>query len=160
MRSFSIESNGRLENTAIYMNGEQLTGIKEIVLNLDEEGTFAAIMSYEGSDGKLYTKQIFTDYMENIRIREAAFTEEEAEGLQLLTVESDGDIEATTVTLNDAGLEGIISLMIHLKVGDRPAAGGIRSWFGKGREPGDPTIFRAEITFRNPDGSTSVEGVF
>ena len=46
MRTISIESNGRLEKTAVYVNGEQVTGIRELLLSIDEEGTFNAIVSF------------------------------------------------------------------------------------------------------------------
>jgi hypothetical protein len=45
MRTISIESNGRIEKTAVYLNGEQITGIKELLLSIDEEGIFNAIIS-------------------------------------------------------------------------------------------------------------------
>ncbi|MBS1537647.1 MAG: hypothetical protein JST20_07870 [Bacteroidetes bacterium] len=159
MRSFSIESNGRLENTAIYFNGEQLSGVKEIFLNLDEDGTFDAILRYEGTDKVIYTKQIFTEYFENVKVRPPSYSEDEAQNLQLLTVESDGDIRNTTVLRNDEQLDGIISLFVHLK-NNVTKDGGIKSLFSRAPESNEPTVFRAEITFRNSDDSTEVEGVF
>lgn len=159
MRSFSIESNGRLENTAIYYNGEQLGGIKEIFLNLDEDGAFDAILRYEGTDKNIYTKQIFTDYLENVKVRPPAFSDEDAENLQLLTVESDGDIEDTVVLRNDEPLDGIVSLFVHLK-NNTAKDGGIKAMFSRAPASTEPIVFRAEITFRNNDGSTEVEGVF
>ncbi len=159
MRSFSIESNGRLENTAVYYNGEQLGGIKEIFLNLEEDGTFDSVIRYEGTDKNMYTKQIFHDYFENIKIRPAAFDEEEAQNLQLLTIESDGDIENTVVFRNDQPLDGLISLLVHVKNG-AAKDGGIKSLFSRAPATSEPITFRAELTFRNDDGSTEVEGVF
>lgn len=63
MATFGIESNGRLENTAVYYNGEQLAGLRQVLLNLAEDGTFDAVISYRGEDGRLYTKNPFTDYL-------------------------------------------------------------------------------------------------
>lgn len=159
MRSFSIESNGRLENTAIYYNGEQLGGIKEIFLNLDEDGTFDAVLRYEGTDKNMYTKQIFHDYFENVKIRPASFDDEEAQNLQLLTIESDGDIENTVVFRNEQPLDGLICLLVHIKNGSVKESG-IKSLFSRAPVSSDPITFRAELTFRNDDGSTDVEGVF
>ncbi|MFN8358471.1 MAG: hypothetical protein U0264_01025 [Candidatus Kapaibacterium sp.] len=159
MRSFSIESNGRLENTAIYYNGEQLGGIKEIFLNLEEDGTFDAVLRYEGTDKNMYTKQIFHDYFENIKIRPASYSEEEAQNLQLLTIESDGDIENTIVYRNDQPLDGLISLLVHIKNGTAKD-GGIKALFSRAPVSTEPVTFRAELTFRNDDDSTEVEGVF
>ncbi|MBK9246840.1 MAG: hypothetical protein IPM69_01690 [Ignavibacteria bacterium] len=159
MRSFSIESNGRIENTAVYYNGEQLGGIKEIFLNLEEDGTFDAVIRYEGSDKNMYTKQIFQDYFENIKIRPAAFDEEEAQNLQLLTIESDGEIENTVVFRNDQSLDGLISLLVHIKNGVAKD-GGIKALFNRAPDTSEPVTFRAELTFRNDDDSTQVEGVF
>lgn len=159
MKSFSIESNGRLENTAIYLNGEQLGGVKEIFLNLDEDGAFDAILRYEGSDKNIYTKQIFTDYMEHVKVRTPSYSEEEAENLQLLTIESDGDIQNTTVLRNDEPLDGIVSLFVHLK-NNAAKDGGIKALFSRAPESTEPIVFQADITFRNSDGSTEVEGVF
>src|SRR5688572_23098944 len=99
MPSFSIESNGRLEATTIYYNGEQLGGVREVFLNLDEDGTFDAILQYVGSDGETYTKQIFNDHLENLTVTDPGLTEDEARARRLLTVESSGDIEDTIVLL-------------------------------------------------------------
>lgn len=158
MATFSIESNGRLEKTAIYYNGEQLGGVKEIFLNLDEEGTFDAVIQYEGSDKQIYTKAIFEEYLENVRVVPPTFTEEEAEDLQMITVESNGDIESTTV-LNkyDEIYEGIVSLFIHIK--GTESSNGIRSIFGKKAVP-EAAEFVADITFRYEDDSIETEKVF
>ncbi|MCU0330235.1 MAG: hypothetical protein MUC47_04555, partial [Candidatus Kapabacteria bacterium] len=99
MPEFTIESNGRIEKTAIYYNGDQLAGVREIFLNIDEEGTFDAVVQYTGSDDQLYTKQVFTDYFENAKTREPAFTEEEAQTMRQLTVISEGDIDTATVLI-------------------------------------------------------------
>lgn len=160
MRTFGIESNGRLENTAIYYNGEQLGGVREVFLNLDENGTFDAVITYEGSDKQLYTKAIFEDYLENVKIRAASFSAEEAARLNLLLIDSDGDIENTNLTLNDEPLDGVTELFVHIKSGKTgESAGGIKGLFG-GQKQHDPTTFRAEVTFRYDDGSTETEGIF
>ncbi len=161
MGNFSIESNGRIQNTAIYYNGEQLGGVREILLNLDEDGTFDAVIQYEGSDRVLYTKKLFVDYLEKIRTTEPAFTEEEAAGLNLLTVESNGDIEETVVLMNDAPLEGLVSLLIQIKGGSGGShSGGLRALFsGKEAQPSEE-LFRVEATFRNEDDSLSTENLF
>lgn len=158
MATFSIESNGLLESTAVYFNGEQVSGVKEIFLNLDEEGTFDAIIQYTGTDGVQYTKQIFTDYLENLKTVEPSFTEEEAAQLQLFTVESDGGIDTAVVLLNEEQLEGVVSVLIHIKTGGQNK-GGIRSLFSKPQIP-EHDEFKAEITFRNADDSLETENIF
>lgn len=160
MRTFGIESNGRLENTAIYYNGEQLGGVREVFLNMDENGTFDAVITYEGTDKKLYTKAIFEDYFENVKVRPPSFTEEEARRLKLLLVDSDGDINNTTLTLNNEPLDGVTELFVHIKSGKSDErAGGVRGLFG-GDKQADPTTFRAEVTFRYDNGSTETERIF
>ena len=86
MPEFSIESAGLLPRTAIYYNGQQLRGVKEVFLNLDENGTFDAIIQYEGRDEQIYTKNVMTDYLEQVQLSEPLFTEEEARTMTLLTV--------------------------------------------------------------------------
>ena len=66
MRTLSIESNGRLDKTAVYINAEQVGKIKELFLNLDENGTFDAILTYENKNGTISTKQLFTDYLDDV----------------------------------------------------------------------------------------------
>ena len=158
MATFALESNGRLEKTAIYFNGETLGGIKEVFLNLDEEGTFDAILQYEGTDRVLYTKQIFQDYLENIKVVEPPFDEEEAEELQLLEIESSGDIADTLVLYNGEELQGLISLFVHIK--GAQSKNGIRAFFSGKKEVPEHVEFRADFTFRNDDGTISEEGVF
>jgi len=157
MPTFSIESNGRLEKTAVYYNAEQLGGIKEILINLDEEGAFDAFIQYEGADKNLYTKQIFTDYFDNVKVVEPTFTEEEAEELQLLTIESEGEIENTVLLMNEEELEGVVSLEIHIKGTNK--ASGLKSLF-KQNDLSDKPVFKAEITFRNEDDSLETENIF
>lgn len=158
MATFTIESNGRIEKTAVYFNGEQLGGIKEVFLNLDEEGTFDAILQYEGKDKEIYTKRIFEDYMTGLRTVEPTFTEEEAEELVALTIESDGDIESTAVLMNGEVLEGIVSLFVHLKGAENK--NGIRNLFRNKTYIPEIPEFRAEITFRNEDNSLDMEAIF
>lgn len=144
MPEFSIESNGLLENTAVYYNGEQLRGVKEVFLNLDENGAFDAILQYQGTDDKLYTKNVLQDYLENVATTEPTFTEEEAQQMTLLMLASDGTIDTTSVILNNEEQFGVVSLLVHIKApkeGDRPE-------------------FKAEITYREEDGRLTTEGVF
>ena len=86
------------------------------------------------------------------------FSEEEAMDMQLLTIESSGDIEETHILMNNENLDGIMSLMIHLKI-DKIQNNGVFGFFKKNDSIGT-TSFKAEIEFRNQDGSTSIEGIF
>ncbi|MDZ4745036.1 MAG: hypothetical protein SGJ05_03425 [bacterium] len=139
MAEFSIESNGRIEKTAIYYNGEQLKGVQEIVLNLDENGTFDAVLQYMGSDKTVHTKQVFSEYLDDVQVMEPSFSEEEAQSLKLLSVHSDGNIEGSSVFINNEEQNGIVRLYVHIKVNEE---------------------FKAEITFREEDGTLTTEGVF
>ncbi len=159
MPKFAIESNGRIEKTAIYYNGDQLSGVREIFLNMGEDGTFDAVIQYQGTDDQLHSKQIFVDYLENVKTMSPSFTEEEAQQLQLLSVESSGEIENTVVTINDQPLDGITSLLLHIKAPVKNDSGGLRSLFEAKKIP-EYTDFKAEMTFRNEDGSLSTENIF
>lgn len=161
MPSFSIESNGRLETTTIYFNGEQLGGVREVFLNLDEDGTFDAIVQYVGTTGEMFTKQIFNDHLEHLVVTEPGLTDDEARARRLLTVESSGDIEDTIVLLDDEMLEGMINLLVHIK-GKANAGGekGIRALFKTTNEVSESPEFRAEATYRNDDESLSTERIF
>jgi len=157
MATFSVESNGMLEKTAVYYNGQQIGGIKEVFLSIDEEGAFDAFIQYEGLDKKLYTKQIFTDYFEQVKVVEPSFDEDEAEELQLFTVDSDGELDSTVVYYNDEPLEGIVSLTLHIK--GTATQSGIKSLF-KSKEIPDRPVFTTEITFRNEDDTLETESIF
>jgi hypothetical protein len=157
MPTFSIESNGRIERTAVYYNGEQLGGIKEIFINMDEEGTFDAFIQYEGLDKNIYTKQIFSDYLDNIKTVEPSYTNEEANELQLFTIESDGVIENTVLLLNEEELNGVFSLEIHIKGNNKKSS--LLSMF-KQDDLSEKPVFKAEITFRNEDDSIETEMIF
>jgi len=159
MPEFSIESAGLLPRTAIYYNGQQLRGVKEVFLNLDENGTFDAIIQYEGRDEQIYTKNVMTDYLEQVQLSEPLFTEEEARSMTLLTVDSDGDIEATTVAINNEEQFGIVSLYLHIKAPTAPE-GGLFGFFGGKKDIPERPQFKAEITYREEDGRLTTEGVF
>lgn len=159
MPEFSIESNGMIESTAVYYNGEQLAGVREVLLNIDETGVFDAVISYEDETGAMQTRQIFSDYLHGVRTREAAFTHEEAQALRLLTVQSDGDLESTIVAIDGEEQFGIIHLFAHIKAPPRDG-GRSRSWFRKQADPTDRAEFRVEVTYRNDDDTTETEGVF
>jgi len=157
MPTFSIESNGRIEKTAVYYNGEQLGGVKEVFLNLDEEGTFDAFIQYEGTDKNIYTKNIFTDYLDNVKIVEPTFTEEESLGLQLLTIDSNGEIESTVVAINGQEEDGIVNLTVHIKPSENST--GLKSFFSSKNIP-EHAQFVGNITFRYEDDYLETENIF
>ncbi len=156
MATFAIESNGRIEKTAVYYNGDQIGGLKEIFINLDEEGTFDSIIQYENTSGEIVTKNIFEDYLNDIKVVPPSFTEEEARNLSLLIIESDGDIENTQLFLNDEALEGVINVFLHIK--SAKAKGGISSIFKKAIP--ETVEFKADITYRNDDDTIETERIF
>ncbi len=160
MAEFSIEGNGRLEKTAIYYNGDQLDGVKEVFLNLDENGAFDAIIMYTGSDEKSYTKNIFVDYLENVRTEPPGFSEEEARNLSLFTVISDGDLAQTTILRNNEEQNGVVSVYVHVKAPSVPQGGGLRAFFGGQKEIPEHTEFKAEIVYREDNGDLTTEGIF
>jgi hypothetical protein len=159
MKEFSIESNGTLEKTALYYNGEQIGGVRQLMLHISEDGSFDTILVYEGADKNIYTKNIFTDYLDNIKKVPPTFTEEEAQYLRLLLVQSDGNIENTMVYIDDQPQEGIVDLIVHIERGDAPPSSGF-SLFKKQTGPVGGASFRAEIQYRNADDSLSTEMIF
>lgn len=161
MATFGIESNGRLENTAVYYNGEQLAGLQQVLLNITEDGTFDAVIAYRGDDGQLYTRNPFTDYLDHVRTMPPSFSEEEARSMRLLVIESDGNVENTIVYLNDHPLEGIVQLFVNISVPDTSNKVRRFSLFRR-QEPAavERAEFRAEITFREADGSLTTESIF
>lgn len=158
MATLGIESNGRIEKTAVYLNGERIRGLKELFLNLDEQGTFDSIIQYEGSDKNLYTKQLFTDVLTNIVTAEPAFTDEEAMNLQLLEIESNGDIDSTNILLNEEPLDGIVSLILHIKAAQSEKST-LKSIFSSNKQV-TGAEFKAQITYRNEDDSLDTEDIF
>ncbi|MBX3042496.1 MAG: hypothetical protein KIT33_06705 [Candidatus Kapabacteria bacterium] len=159
MAVLSIESNGLLEKTAVYYNGSQISGIKELFLNIDEEGTFDALIQYEGSDKQLYTKNIFSDNLVNLKIVPPSFTEEEAAALQLFTVESDGELENTIIYINDEAQEGVVNIFLHIKAVKNKS--GFLSFLKQSPETyNQDLIFKSEITFRNEDDTLETEEIF
>jgi len=155
MPQLEIESNGRLERTAVYINGEQVAGLKEVFLNLEEDGTFNSAIQYIGSDKKEYTKNPFSDTLQNIQVTEPSFTEEEALELQKITIDSDGFIEETDLLLNDEYLDGVVSIFVHVKAPDKVKSG----IFGKTKESGEE-VCKCEIIFRNEDDSLETVIIF
>lgn len=158
MATLTIESNGRIEKTAIYFNGEQLSGVREILINLDEDGTFDSVIQYIGINDKINIKNIFKDNLDNVKISPPSFTEEEARNLIQFSIDSNGEIEDTEIFLNDENLQGIINIFIHIK-SNKIKESALKSIFGKKSNDfnGD---FKAEITFRNEDNSITVERIF
>ncbi|MFY8001876.1 MAG: hypothetical protein ACOVSW_25005 [Candidatus Kapaibacteriota bacterium] len=159
MRELSIESNGSLEKTAVYMNGEQLGGIHQMMLHISEDGDFDTILVYEGTDKQMYTKNMFSDYLDNIKKVPPTFSEEEAQFLRLLTVTSDGSLESTMVYINEEPQDGIVDLLVQIQRGTPAQRGGITTMFKK-QESVDRPLFRAEIQYRNEDDTVSTESVF
>lgn len=159
MSELSIESNGRIEKTAVYLNGEQVRGIKELFVNMDENGTFDAIMQYEGYDNEIHTKRIFHDRLTALRYSAPAFTEEESKHLQLLQIDSGGDIDTTNVAFNGQITDGLVSLFIHIRSATAPERGIFDMLSGKKYESSE-SIFKTEFIFRNQDDSISREAIF
>jgi hypothetical protein len=161
MPTLTIESNGRIERTAIYYNGEQLGGIKELLVHIDEDGTFDDLIQYTGTDKQVYTKRIFSDYLTNIKTVEPSFTEDEAKLLKMFTVESDGDINDTYIYENeeDEPLGGIVSVFIHIKAAASEKSG-FASIFSANKKLIETVNFATEIKFRENDYSTTTESIF
>lgn len=158
MATFTIESNGRLEKTAVYFNGEQISGIKEIFINIDEEGVLDAIIQYEGTDKQIHTKSIFEEnYLDKAKIVPPSFTEEEAQALVEFSIESDGNIENTFLFINDEEQYGVVEVLVHIKAAE--TKNGLRAIFNKNKIP-DTVEFKAEITYRNDDDSIEIEEIY
>jgi hypothetical protein len=160
MRTITIESNGRIEKTAVYVNGEQITGIKELLISIDEDGVFNAIISFKTNAGTLLTKQLFSDNLSQLQRREAAFSQEEAMDLRTLAIESDGDLDNTSVFINDEFIDGIASILVHIMIDATQQKEGIFKRIFSKNTSFTETRFISEIVFRNPDGSESFESIF
>lgn len=156
MAELSIESNGTIELTAIYYNGQQLGGLSELFLNLSEDGTFDAVISYNGTDGKEYIKNPFTDYLDNVQYKEPSFTEEEAKQLHLLTIVSDGEIDNTTVYFDNEILDGLVNLFVHIKSPKKVKS----SIFSTAKKLVEDAIFKATFTFRYDGDIIKTEEIF
>ncbi|NBO70714.1 hypothetical protein EBV26_09570 [bacterium] len=160
MRTVTIESNGRIEKTAIYINGEQITGIKELLIAIDEESNFNAIISFEDNIGNVHTKQLFTDDLSSLKRKDPTFSMEDSEYLQSFTIESNGDLQETSLFIKDEFIEGVISILIHIKVDIQDSKTGFLSSIFDKKPKFTNTMFSNEIVFRNPDGTQSIETIF
>lgn len=160
MAEFSIEGNGRIERTALYYNGQQLDGVREVFVNISEDGEFDVLLMYVGSDGQSYTKNVFTDYLDNMRTEPPGFTEDEAQALNLVTIISDGTLDSTVVAINDEEQFGIVRLYVHIKAPSVQQGTGLRSWFGGSKSIPERAEFVAEITYREDNGELTTEGLF
>jgi hypothetical protein len=158
MREFSIESNGSLEKTALYFNGEQIGGVHQLMLHISENGDFDTIIVYEGTDKQMHTKNLFSDYLDNVKKVTPTFTEEEAQFMRLLTVTSDGSLETTMVYINEEPQDGVVDLLVQVQRGAQ-AQRSFTTMFKK-PEVGETPVFRAEVQYRNEDNSLSTELVF
>lgn len=158
MAVLAIESNGTIEMTAVYYNGNQLAGVRELFLNLDEDGTFETLIVYKDKFGQEIIKNPFVDYLDNIQLREPAFTEEEAKNLHLLEIESDGDIQNTLVYYDHQPLDGLVNLFLHIKA-PIVKKSLISSLLGKGKYT-DNVEYKAMFTFRYEDGRIETEDIF
>jgi hypothetical protein len=160
MRTISIESNGRIEKTAVYLNGEQITGIRELLVSIDEEGIFNAIISFTSATGVLLTKQLFVDDLSQLQRREAAFSDEEAMDLRSLSIESDGNLDNTSVFINNEFIDGIVSIMVHIMIDSVQKKENVFTKIFSKNQTYSETRFLTEIVLRNPDGSESIESIF
>lgn len=160
MAEFSIEGNGRIERTAVYFNGQQLDGVREVFVNISEGGEFDVLLMYVGTDGQHYTKNVFSDYLDNIKTEAPGFTEEEAQTLNLLTIVSDGSLDSTIIARNNEEQFGIVRLYVHIKAPSVQVDKGLRSWFGGSKSIPERAEFVAEITYREDNGELTTEGVF
>ncbi|MBL0333053.1 MAG: hypothetical protein IPP08_05215 [Chlorobiota bacterium] len=161
MVSISIESNGRLERTAIYYNGEQISKVKELLINIDEDGTFDSIIKYENTSGVIQAKNIFDDYLQDLITVEPRVSEEEAQNLHLLTIESDGTLNNTMVFINDVQQDGLTGLFIQLKGGNLNDDKSFFGWMKTDTKSNTIDFtFKAEIKFRNEDNSIDTQNIF
>lgn len=158
MSTFAIESNGLLEKTAVYINGEQISGIKEIYIYLAEAGDFDTFIQYEGIDKNIYTLDIFKDELVNINIVPPSFTEDEAKELKLLTIDSDGEINNTMLYYDNDPLDSIVSVYLHIK--SYASKSSIYSQISLSKTIPDIAEFVANITFRDDNDALLTEDIF
>jgi hypothetical protein len=142
MRTLAIESNGRLENTAMYFNGEMIRGVRDLMLNLDETGAFETVVQYKDASGKIHSHQLFVEHLEGLQTVSNDDLPEKGMELRQLVIESTGNIEETTVFINEEPQDGIVSLFLKL------------------HKDGTDEEFSAQVTYRNADGSTATEDIF
>jgi hypothetical protein len=125
---------------------------------LNEDGTFNSIIKYVGIDSKEYIRNIFEDELSLLQVTEPSFTDEELAALQVITVESDGDVSDTYIYWNDEEQGGIVSVFIHIKAPTKEKKS-IINLFGKDKVYAD-SVCSAEITFREEDDTLTIEKVF
>lgn len=161
MATFGIESNGRIDRTALYLNGEQISGVQEVYIHITEDGTFDSVIRYKGSDGVERSKSLFDTFLENISVRPPAFSEEDAKYLRTFVIDSDGSLENTVLFLNDEELDGVTEVFLHIKAPQQKKSGFL-SRFSSGSSGVEEhsAVFRAEISYRYDDGSIETEQVF
>ena len=160
MFSFVVESNGRIEKTAVYYNGEQLGGVKEVFFHISEEGDFDAIIHYRGVDNQDYSRTIFEGTLPAIKVVEPTFTEEEAMQLRSIEIQSNGQLEDTIVYLDEEEQFGIVSVLIHIKSPTTEQKSGITGIFSKKKVLSGSAECMAEITYRNDDDTIETERIF
>ena len=160
MRTISIESNGRIEKTAIYVNGEQVSGISELLISIDEDGTFNTIISFEDQSGNIHTKNLFSDDLSLLKRKDPSFSIEDSIQLQVFTIESDGNLENTSLYMNEEFIEGVISIMIHLKANFHKQKQTLLSSLFSKKQLASEIYFQTEIVYRNSDDTHSIESIF
>jgi hypothetical protein len=149
MRTLDIWSNGLIHQTILCFNSQQLVGVREFLLDLNEDGTFRVLINYEGADGEFRVKNPFTDHLVSLRTTSLA---DDDVPRSVLTIESNGTIESTAISFNQQELSGVVSLLIYM----RRVREGVIHWL----RHGDRDEFVSEITFREADGRLTQEVLF
>jgi len=148
LRTLEIRSSGRLENTTVHLNGEQIVGVRELFLNLKEDGTFDNWITYESTSNEILSKELFREYLADLNVNAEGFA---AAGASLV-FESDGNIDGTTIWRNEQRLDGLVEIFVYLR--------NVKTGWFKWRRDGQEDEFRAEAQFRNQDGSINGETIF
>lgn len=152
MRMLEIRSNGRLETTTLHLNGEQLVGVRELFIDLKEDGTFDAWLTYENADSQTLSKRLFSEYLEKLRVAPAGEVTAPL-APRSLVIEGDGEIADTTIALDNERLDGLVELFVYLR---RAQGGGFWKW----KREGEHDEFMATATFRNEDGTLDHDTLF
>jgi hypothetical protein len=158
MARLTIQSNGRLENTKICYNEEQISGVKKLLIMIDADGTFQFMLQYKGTDGLDYTRDPFAQHLDRLHVVGAEIGDDDPyDSMHEIVIESDGVLDNTYVMRDGNTEEGIQDLFILIEKAESEA-GLVRSLFGK-KERVESKV-QAHATYLDEDGELVTENLF
>ena len=111
-KEITIYSDGKLSNTLIKIDDYVINFVESLIIDIDENGKFIAIIDYKAHHSNLiHTKNLFSEELEDADFYKHNIDFYKGEKI---TLDSHGSVDTTEIYIEDKLQENVSSLYVHI----------------------------------------------